>query len=229
MKKGVILVSGGADSATVLSIMQQQNYEIYALSFNYMQRHAIEISKIKEFIKDYNVKEHKIANIDLSVFGGSALTDKNINMPNYDSANDIDDEIPVSYVPARNTIFLSYALGYAEIIGARDIFLGVHMSDGPNYPDCRPEYINAYEKLANLATKQGVEGKDKFNIVAPLIDLKKHEIIALGLKNNVDYSKTISCYDPSEDGASCGKCLACVSRIDAFKANNVKDNIKYNL
>lgn len=226
MKKALVIISGGVDSSTVLSMVAKDGYEIYAISFDYKQRHLFEIEKVKNVISDYNVKEHKIVEIDLRAFGGSALTDDNIDVPEYDKASDVGDEIPVTYVPARNTIFLSYALGYAEIVGAYDIFIGVHTTDHSNYPDCRPAYLQSFENLANLATEAGVSG-NKIRIHAPLIDKTKSEIVAIGLKNNIDYSKTISCYNPTEEGYSCGKCLACLVRLDAFAANGVVDPIKY--
>ncbi len=226
MKKAVILVSGGVDSSTVLAIAKSENYEIHAISFNYCQRNLIELDLIKSFIKDYDVAQHKIINIDLKNIGGSALTDGNISVPKYESHLDVKNEIPVSYVPARNTIFLSYALGFAEIVKATNIFIGVHASDYANYPDCRPEYIEAFETLANLATAN-VATNVKIKIRTPLINMTKAQIIATGLKLGVDYSKTISCYDPSEDGASCGSCLSCLLRRDAFAANELADPIKY--
>lgn len=226
MKKSVILVSGGLDSSTVLAMLKDLNHEIYAISFYYGQRHNIEITKIKQLIQDYNVKEHKIVNIDLSLFGGSALTDKGISVPKYATDKSLGDEIPVTYVPARNTIFLSYSLSYAEVIGAKDIFVGAHVKDAANYPDCRPEYFKAFEKLANLATKIGVE-TGEIKIHNPLLAMNKVEIVKLGLKYGVDYSKTISCYDPTENGKSCGKCHACLVRLEAFAANNIQDPITY--
>jgi len=226
MKKAVILVSGGVDSSTVLAMIKDMDYEIHALSFNYSQRNQIEVQKIKELVKDYDVKQHKIINIDLASFGGSSLTDNSIKVPKYENPSDLGDDIPVTYVPARNTIFLSYSLGFAEVIGAYDIFLGVHASDYANYPDCRPEYIEAFDKLANLATAIGVEGK-KITIHAPLINMTKMQIVKLGLELGVNYAKTISCYDPSDDGLSCGLCHACLIRISAFKNNSVSDPIEY--
>jgi len=226
MKKAVILVSGGADSITVMALALQMNYEIYAISINYSQRNNIELEKIKESIKTYKVKQHKIINIDLQELGGSALTDNEIKVPKYNSSQDIGDEIPVTYVPARNTIFLSYALGYAEIIGSTDIFIGVHATDYANYPDCRPEYLKAFEKMANLATAIGISSEHSIKIHAPLINMTKGQIIATGLKLGVDYSKTISCYDP-EDDLSCGTCHACLVRLKAFEENNSVDPIRY--
>jgi 7-cyano-7-deazaguanine synthase len=226
MRKAVALVSGGADSATVLAMIEKMNYEIHAISFNYSQRNNIELKKVKELVKNYNIKQHKIVNIDLRNFGGSALTDSTIEVPKYKDHNDLQDNIPVTYVPARNTIFLSYALGFSEIIGAFDIFIGVHAADYANYPDCRPEYIKAFEELANLATASGVSGK-KITIHAPLIYMSKGQIIKNGLELGVDYSKTISCYDPLDDEKSCGTCHSCLLRLKAFEENNVIDPINY--
>jgi 7-cyano-7-deazaguanine synthase len=226
MKKAVVLVSGGLDSSTVLAMLDKQGYEIYALSFNYSQNHVIEIEKIKEVIKNYNVKEHRIINLDLSAFQNSALINKNTKVPKHNSSYEIEDKIPVTYVPARNTIFLSYALGYSETVGAHDIFIGAHASDSANYPDCRPAYLESFEQLANLATKAGVEG-NRISIHAPLIKMTKAEVLATGLELNVDFSNTISCYDPSVNGHSCGKCLSCQIRLAAFKANGRADPIKY--
>lgn len=228
MKKAVILVSGGVDSSTVLAMVRKMGYEIHAISFNYSQRNKVELEKIKELIRSYNVKQHKSINIDLASFGGSALTDKDIEVPKYENHSDLGDEIPVTYVPARNTIFLSYALGFAEVIGAHDIFLGVHASDYANYPDCRPEYIEAFQKLANLATATGVEGEG-ITIHAPLINMTKTQIVKTGLELGVNYANTISCYDPSNNGISCGICHACLLRIKAFEENNAKDPVVYNI
>lgn len=226
VKKAVILVSGGIDSSTVLAMVARQGYEIYALSFNYQQRHMIELEKIRQFIKDYPVKEHCIVNIDLRSFGGSALTDEAIDVPTYRQASELSDDIPITYVPARNTIFLSYALGFAEVKGADDIFLGVHSTDYSNYPDCRYEYIKSFEAMANLATGRAVKG-DQIKIHAPLINVTKSEIVAMGLKMKVDYSLTISCYNPTSAGESCGKCLACLVRLEAFENNGLKDPVMY--
>ena len=226
MKKAVVLASGGVDSSTVLAMVKNQGFDIYAMSFNYAQNHIIELDKIKQYIKPYNVSEHRIIKIDLSAFNSSALVNKSLRVPKYEQATDIADNIPVTYVPARNTIFLSYALGYAEVIGASDIFIGAHMTDSANYPDCRIEYIKSFENMANLATKAGVEGK-KLTIHAPLINMSKTEIVAVGLKLGVDYSNTISCYDPTHDGKSCAKCHACLVRLKAFKDNDTEDPILY--
>ncbi len=224
-KKVVLLISGGIDSSTLLADLSNKGYEIHAISFNYMQRHNIELDKVKEFIKDYNIG-HRIINIDLRQFGGSALTDSSIEVPKYKDHNEVGDDIPLSYVPARNTIFLSYALGFAETIGASDIFLGVHAADAANYPDCRPKYVKAFEIMANLATRVGVDGGG-IKIHAPFIHLSKAEIVSKGLELGVDYSKTISCYDPSAYGESCGTCHACLIRIEAFQKNKMEDPVLY--
>ncbi len=225
MKKAVILVSGGLDSSTVLAMLDKQGFEIYAMSFNYAQNHVVELEKIQQFIKKYNVKEHRVVKLDLSAFR-SALVSGDIDVPKYNNSSELGSDIPVTYVPARNTILLSYALGYAETIGAHNIFLGTHMTDSANYPDCRVEYLEAFEQMANLATKAGVEGQ-KISIIAPLVKMSKTEIVTAGLELGVDYSNTISCYDPTKDGKSCGKCHACLVRLDAFKNNNVSDPIAY--
>ncbi len=226
MKKVVVLVSGGLDSSTVLAMLQKEDVQIYALSFNYAQNHLIELDKVKNFIKNYNVIDHRIINLDLSAFSSTALVNKDLNVPKYKNAEDVGNQIPVTYVPARNTIFLSYALGYAEVIGASDIYIGAHMMDSANYPDCRTEYLKSFEAMANLATKAGVEG-NKINIHAPLIEMSKSEIVANGIKMGVDYSSTISCYDPNSKGQSCGQCHACLVRVKAFDDNNRQDPIDY--
>lgn len=225
MKKAVVLVSGGLDSSTVLAMLDKQGFEIYAMSFNYAQNHVVEIEKIQQFIKKYNVKEHRVVKLDLSAFR-SALVSNDIDVPKYRDSSELGEDIPVTYVPARNTILLSYALGYAETIGASDVFLGTHMTDSANYPDCRAEYLESFEQMANLATKAGVEGQ-KISIIAPLIKMSKTEIVTTGLELGVDYANTISCYDPTKDGKSCGKCHACLVRLDAFKNNNRQDPIAY--
>jgi 7-cyano-7-deazaguanine synthase len=213
MKKAVLLLSGGLDSATTLAVAQSAGYEVYALSFKYGQRHSIELEFAHKVADFFKVKEHKIAEIDLRLFGGSALT-SDIAVPKNRDLKKI--EIPVTYVPARNTIFLSYALAYAEVIGAFDIFIGANIVDYSGYPDCRPEYLQAFEKMANLACAATVEGKGKFTIHAPLIKLTKAEIIRKGLALGVDYSMTLSCYDPSPSGQPCGKCDSCQLRNKGF-------------
>lgn len=222
--KAVILLSGGLDSATVLAIAKSKGYEPYALSFLYGQRHKHELNFAKTQARLQKVKEHKIINIDLRAFGGSALTD-NISVPKNRSEKQMSQNIPVTYVPARNTIFLSYALAYAEVIGAKHIFIGVNALDYSGYPDCRPEYIKSFENLSNLATKAGVEG-NKIKIHTPLINLKKSQIIKKGFKLGIDYSKTTSCYDPKQT-KSCGKCDSCKLRLKGFKEAGKIDPIKY--
>ena len=226
MKKAVILVSGGLDSSTILAMVEKMNFEIYAISFNYGQRHKFELEKVQEFIKSYNIKHHKIIHINPSIFQFSSLVNKNIDLPKYDICEEIEDNIPSSYVPARNTIFLSYALGFAESLGAHDIFIGVHATDHSNYPDCRPEYIKSFQDMANLATKVGVEG-NTITIHAPIINISKSEIVKIGLEHGVNYANTSSCYDVNEKGEACGHCLACVVRLEAFKSNKTRDPIKY--
>ena len=225
MKNAVILLSGGLDSVTVCAMAKKENYKIYALSFLYGQRHDIEIKFAKNIAKQMSVKEHKIANIDLSIFGNSALTDNNLEVP---KSQDVENQkdIPITYVPARNTIFLSFALAYAETIGATDIFSGANAIDYSNYPDCRPEFISAFESLANKATAVN----EKFKIHAPLINLKKTEIIKQGLELNVDYSIAHSCYDPIKKDDkiyACRECDSCLLRLKGFQENNMKDPYLY--
>ncbi len=223
-QKAVILLSGGLDSATVLEIAKQQGFDLYALSFSYGQRHSIELESVKKIIRRSPVKEHKIIQIDLRVFGGSALTD-DIEVPKHLRPTD-SPSIPVTYVPARNTIFLSFALAYAEVIGASNLFLGVNAIDYSNYPDCRPEFIDAFERMANLATAAGVTGK-RITLSTPLIHMSKAEIIKTGLELSVDYSITNSCYDPSMEGEACGMCDACHLRLKGFKENGIPDPALY--
>ena len=222
--KAVILLSGGLDSTTLLAIAKEQ-YVPYALSFNYGQRHAVELESARRVATTFTVAEHVIANIDLRVFGGSALT-ADIDVPKHQAADSVGDEIPVTYVPARNTVFLSFALAWAEVLGAEDIFIGVNALDYSGYPDCRPEYIEAYEKLANLATKAGVEGAQKIKIHTPLIDMTKSQIILKGMELGVDYGQTISCYDPDSNGASCGRCDSCVLRQKGFAEAGLVDPLR---
>jgi len=225
-KKAVILLSGGIDSTTILAIAKNQGYETYALSFRYGQKHKIEIEKAKKIARNFGVKKHLILSIQLNKIGGSALTD-NIPIPKGRNLMEIGSGIPVSYVPARNTIFLSYALAWAEVIGTGDIFIGVNAVDFSGYPDCRPEYIMAFEKMANLATKVAVEGKIRFRIHTPLIHLTKAEIIKKGLELGVDYSLTHSCYEPLSDGRPCGQCDSCKLRLKGFKEAGYVDPLVY--
>lgn len=221
-KKAVVLLSGGLDSTTTLAISKAEGFSPYALSFRYGQRHAIELDAAKNVIKQIPVEQHLIADIDLRLFGGSALT-ADIEVPRDRDEEDIQDEIPVTYVPARNTIFLSFALAWAEVLEAADIFIGVNALDYSGYPDCRPEYIKAYEKMANLATRSGVAGTSTLRIHTPLIHLTKAQIIQRGLNLGVDYSKTISCYDPGLDGQPCGHCDSCLLRAKGFSEAKVND------
>ena len=226
MKKAVILLSGGLDSATCLAIAIDSGFSPYALSFRYGQRHEFELDSAKAVSKSMGVEEHVILDIDLRAFGGSALTD-DIEVPKDRDEANIANEIPVTYVPARNTIFLSFGLAYAETLGANDIFIGVNALDYSGYPDCRPQYIASFQHMANLATKAGVEGDSPINICTPLIDLTKSDIIKTGLKLNVDYGLTHSCYDPNQNGYSCGHCDACNLRIRGFEKIGLSDPLKY--
>lgn len=223
-KKAVVLLSGGLDSATTLAIAKKQGFDIYALSFFYGQRHSVETKSAKKVAKQLGVKEHKFTDIDLRLFAGSALT-SNIKVPKNRNEKEISHGIPVTYVPARNTIFLAFALAYAESIGSNDIFIGVNILDYSGYPDCRPDFIKSFEKTANLATKAGVMG-GKFKIHTPLIKLTKAQIIKKGLSLGVDYSNTVSCYDPQGTKA-CGECDSCLLRLKGFKENKIKDPVKY--
>ncbi|MDG2019021.1 MAG: 7-cyano-7-deazaguanine synthase QueC [Porticoccaceae bacterium] len=220
-KKAVVLVSGGLDSSTVLAIANQQGFECYTLSFDYGQRHRSELVAAQSVSNSMNVKQHKIVTLDLATIGGSALTDTNIQVPEYETSG-----IPVTYVPARNTVFLSIALGWAEVLGANDIFVGVNAVDYSGYPDCRPNYIDAFEQMANLATKAGVEG-NKLTIHAPLIELTKAQIISIGIDHGVDYSATISCYQAAVDGTACGVCDSCRLRKQGFLEAGIKDPTRY--
>ena len=226
MKRAVVLLSGGLDSATVLAIARSQGYEPYALSFAYGKRHAIELEAASRVAAALGVADHRIANIDLRVFGGSALT-ADIDVPKGRDAAEMSHGIPITYVPARNTIFLSFALAWAEVLGASDIFIGVNALDYSGYPDCRPEFIAAFETLANLATKAGVEGRQALRIHTPLIALTKAEIIRKGIELGVDYSLTSSCYDPSPTGQPCGQCDSCLLRRKGFRENGIEDPLRY--
>jgi 7-cyano-7-deazaguanine synthase len=223
-KPAVVLLSGGLDSTTVLAIAKAERYTPYALSFRYGQRHSVELEAARRVAEAQGVEKHVVADIDLRVFGGSALT-SDIAVPHHDSADELASDIPITYVPARNTVFLSFALAWAETIGANDIFIGVNALDYSGYPDCRPEYIEAYEKMANLATKAGVEGTQHLKIHTPLIDLTKAQTIEAGLKLGVDYSLTHSCYDPDADGVSCGTCDSCLLRRRGFAELGLEDPV----
>jgi 7-cyano-7-deazaguanine synthase len=225
MKRAVVLLSGGIDSSTTLAIAIAEDYEPYALSFDYGQRHHIEMEAARRVANSLGTKEHRIAKIDLRVFGGSALTD-DVDVPKRRSEPEIRHGIAVTYVPARNTIFLAYALAWAEIISASDIFLGVNAIDYSGYPDCRPEFIEAFQTLANLATKAGVEGT-RFQIHTPLIKFSKAEIIRKALELGLDLSLTHSCYDPSPEGLACRQCDSCLLRLKGFREAEIKDPIRY--
>ncbi len=224
-KKAVVLLSGGLDSATVLAIAKSQGFDIYAISFRYGQRHKCELQAAEKVANCIGVKKHLIMNVDLNKIGGSALTD-DIDVPKGREKNQMSNTIPITYVPARNTIFLSLALAWAEVLGARDIFIGANVVDYSGYPDCRPEFISAFEIMANLGTKAGVEG-DKFTIHAPLSQLTKAQIIGKGIELGVDYSLTLSCYDPTEDGKACGNCDSCLLRKKGFAEAGIPDPTRY--
>ncbi len=224
--KAVVLLSGGLDSATVLAIALEAGFAVLALTFSYGQRHQAEIAAARRIARAAAVEKHVIAEIDLRAFGGSALTD-DIEVPKDRKADEIGSGIPVTYVPARNTIFLSHALAFAEVEAAHDIFIGVNALDYSGYPDCRPEYIRAFEVMANLATRAGVEGKRKITIHGPIIELNKAQIIRKGLDLGVDYGLTVSCYDPDPDGAPCGRCDACLLRLKGFGEAGVADPLCY--
>ena len=222
MSKAIVLLSGGLDSTTTLAIAKSEGFDCYALSFDYGQKQISELISAKNIAKQFGVVEHRIMSISLADIGGSALTDSNIDIPKYNESS----EIPITYVPARNTVFLSFALAWAEVIGSQSIFIGVNVLDYSGYPDCRPEYIKAYEVMANLATKQSIEGT-KLNIHTPLIHLTKAKIITKGLSLGIDYSKTTSCYQANSDGEACGECDACVLRRNGFDEADVEDPTMY--
>lgn len=225
-KKAVVLLSGGLDSSTCVAIAQNQGYEVYGLSFRYGQRDTHELDAAEAVAKAMDIKRHVIIDIDLRAFGGSALTD-DIDVPKGRSEDEMDHEIPVTYVPARNTIFLSFALAFAETLESNDIIIGVNALDYSGYPDCRPEYIAAFQDMARLATKIGVEGDTGVKINTPLIDMTKAEIIKTGLELGVDYSITTSCYDPDEHGVACGQCDSCLLRLKGFSEAGGTDPIEY--
>jgi 7-cyano-7-deazaguanine synthase len=226
LKKAVVLLSGGLDSSTVLAIAKSQGYALYALSFSYGQRHVIELEAARRVAASIGVEDHRIAAIDLRIFGGSALT-ADIAVPKGRDADQMSHGIPITYVPARNTIFLSFALAWAEVLGSSDIFIGVNALDYSGYPDCRPEFIAAFEKMANLATKAGVEGRQALRIHTPLIDLSKAQIVRRGIELGVDYGLTSSCYDPSPSGEPCGQCDSCLLRQKGFRENGIDDPLPY--
>jgi len=225
-KKAVVLLSGGLDSATVLAVARYEGYAISAMSFRYGQRHSAELESAKKVAKVMGVEQHLIIDFDLRSIGGSALTDR-IDVPKQRSSDEIASGIPVTYVPARNTIFLSFALAWSEVLGAEDIFIGVNALDYSGYPDCRPEYIEAFERMANLATKAGVEGRLRLTIHTPLIAMTKAQIITAGIELGVDYSLTHSCYDPTSEGIACGKCDSCALRLRGFAEAEVQDPLCY--
>ena len=225
-KKAVVLSSGGLDSTTVMAIAKSAGYEIYSLSFRYGQRHSVELEAAKKVAATFGAKEHLVIDIGLGKIGGSALTD-NIDVPKSRTEVEMGEGIPVTYVPARNTVFLSYALAWAEVLGASDIFIGVNALDYSGYPDCRPEFIEAFERMANLAMKATVECKIKVKIHAPLIHLTKAQIIEKGIKLGVDYGTTHSCYDPSPGGRACGQCDSCLLRKKGFNEAGINDPTQY--
>ena len=222
-RKAVILLSGGLDSATVLALARSEGFECFCLSFSYGQKHEAELDSAKYLARKLRAAEHRVANIDIGAFGGSALTDKTIEVPD---ANTESREIPVTYVPARNTVFLSYALGWSEVLGACDIYIGVNAVDYSGYPDCRPEFVEAFETMANLATRAGVEGS-RISIHSPLINLTKGEIIKRGTALGVDYGWTVSCYRLTDKGEACGDCDSCVLRAEGFAEAGIPDPTRY--
>jgi len=225
-KRAVVLVSGGLDSATTLAIAREQDYDCYTLAFDYGQRHCSELVAAEKISRVSGAREHKVVHLDLNLIGGSALTDCAIAVPERDIEQIEHSGIPVTYVPARNTIFLSIALGWAEVLGARDIFIGVNAVDYSGYPDCRPEYIAAFEQMASLATKAGVEGRG-MSIHTPLIDLSKVAIIKEGMRLGVDYGLTVSCYQADSQGRACGRCDSCQLRKEGFQSAGVADPTSY--
>ena len=226
IRKAVVLLSGGLDSTTALAIAAAQGYEIYAMSFQYGQRHGLEIESARKVAGAAGVAKHLVVEFDMRSIGGSALTDE-IEVPKDRLDNEAAAEIPVTYVPARNTIFLSFALAWAETLGAEDIFIGVNALDYSGYPDCRPEYIESFERMANLATKAGVEERLRLKIHAPLIEMTKAQIIKAGLDLGADYSLTHSCYDPSREGLACGRCDSCLLRLKGFADAGARDPLPY--
>jgi 7-cyano-7-deazaguanine synthase len=225
-RKAVVLLSGGLDSTTVAAIARQQGYAVYALSFDYGQNHKLELESAARVAQGLGLAQHAVVKVDLRSFGGSALT-SDTPIPKHRTADDIGNGVPVTYVPARNTVFLSLALAWAETLGATDIFVGVNALDYSGYPDCRPEFITAFERMANLGTKIGTEGGARIRIHAPLISMTKKEIVETGLSLGVDYSITTTCYDPSSAGEACGACDACLLRLKGFEQAGVADPARY--
>jgi 7-cyano-7-deazaguanine synthase len=226
MKKAVVLLSGGLDSTTSLAIAKQRGFALYALTFRYGQRHECEVEAARCIARGLGVADHIVTQIDLRSFGGSALTD-DIDVPKDRPLDEAAAEVPVTYVPARNTIFLSFALAWVEVLGAEDIFIGVNAVDYSGYPDCRPDYIRAFQSMANLATKAGVEGRQNLTIHTPLIEMSKAEIIRTGIALGIDYALTHSCYDPDDSCNPCGRCDACLLRRNGFREAGVKDPLEY--
>jgi 7-cyano-7-deazaguanine synthase len=225
-KKAVVLLSGGLDSTTSLALASAEGFTIHAISFRYGQRHSVELESARRVAAAFQIVKHLVVDIDLRAIGGSALTDE-IAVPKDRSGDEMASHIPVTYVPARNTIFLSFALAWAEVLAAEDIFIGVNALDFSGYPDCRPEYIEAFERMANLGTKAGVEGRMRVKIHTPLIAMTKAEIIKTGIDLGVDYSITHSCYDPAPDGLACGKCDSCLLRLKGFREAGARDPVSY--
>ncbi|NLK40969.1 MAG: 7-cyano-7-deazaguanine synthase QueC [Planctomycetes bacterium] len=224
-KSAVILLSGGLDSATTLAIAKDQGYDCYALTFQYGQRHACELEAARRVAKAFKVREHRLITIDLAAFGGSALTNPTLAVPT--GRNDLSLEIPITYVPVRNTVFLSYALVWAEVLGLWDIFIGVNAVDYSGYPDCRPAFIAAFEKMANLAAAKAVQGQGTYHIHTPIIEMTKAQIIRRGVELGVDYALTHSCYDPDAEGRACGRCDACRFRLKGFAEAGLRDPVDY--
>ena len=225
-RSAIVLLSGGLDSTTILAIAKSQRFKAYAMTFRYGQRHEAEIEAARRVAKRFEVAEHIVVEIDLGLIGGSALT-SDLAVPKGRAIDEMASGIPITYVPARNTIFLSFALAWAEVLKAEDIFIGVNALDYSGYPDCRPEYIEAYQRMANLATREGVEGRQHLTIHTPLIDLTKGEIVRRGLELGVDYGETCTCYDPSPAGEACGGCDACLLRLKGFAENGLEDPAPY--
>ena len=225
-RRAVVLLSGGLDSTTTVAMAKSQGFQVHAMTFRYGQRHLAEIEAARHVAKRFEVAEHVVVEIDLRLFGGSALT-SDLAVPKGRAIDDMARGIPITYVPARNTIFLSFALAWAEVLQSEDIFIGVNALDYSGYPDCRPEFIEAYQQMANLATREGVEGRQRLTIHTPLIALTKGEIVRRGLDLGVDYGQTCTCYDPSPDGAACGECDACLLRLKGFAENGLRDPALY--